>query len=245
MVNHSSSDPALRSTVVVPAQPGPLVALSDLDHRRDDIDDVLDDMFGAPDERGPGPVDAVLLIGGAVAIVGGALASWPTLVVVGGLGAVALGVVLPLRSALQHLAVRRRRRRLSARVGHGALLRTDHPATAALVAAHAALWAATDALAPSPRDRVRAVAADSAHEVASLLGGRAPVTLEEIAYVQARAQSLVGLATTLADPRVGDGEAERRRALVEARHEVEQIGGGSSLTDAAELTRQLLPDDDA
>ncbi|MDO8392425.1 MAG: hypothetical protein Q7V57_18275 [Actinomycetota bacterium] len=243
MTDERHSDPTLRSTVVVPVQPGPLVALSDLDHRRDDIDDVLDDVFGAPDERGPGAVDALLLVGGAGAVVAGVVASLPSVVVVGGAAAVALGAVLPVRSALRHLAVRRRQARLSDRVGHGSLLRTDHPATAALVAAHTALWTAAGGLASAPRARVQTIAADAAHEVASLLAGRAPVTAEEIAYVEARVAALQQLRATLADPRVGDGEAERRRALVQAREEVEQIGGGSSLTDAAELTRDLLGDD--
>jgi len=244
MADEGLTDPTLRSTVVVPAQPGPLLALVDFERRRDDIDDVLDDMFGAPDDRGPGAVDAVLLIGGVGAVIAGVVASLPSIVIVGGAAAAALGAVLPLRSVLRHAAMRRRRSRLSDRVGHGSLLRTDHPATAELVVAHARLWAASGALAPAPRDRVQSVAADAAHEVASLLAGRAPVTPHEVAYVQARVDALTALVETLADPRVGDGEAERRRALVEARQEVEQIDGGSSLTEAATLTRDLLGGDD-
>lgn len=242
MASDGQSDPTLRSTVVVPVQPGPLVALHDLDRGRDDIDEVLDDVFGAPDERGPGPVDAVLLLGGAGAVAAGIVASLPSIVIVGGVAAAALGAVLPVQSLLRHIGVRRRRARLSDRVGHGSLLRTDHPATAALVAAHGALWAGAGVLAAAPRARVQAVAADAAHEVASLLAGRAPVTAEEVAYVEARVAALNDLLATLADPRVGDGEAQRRKALVEAREEVEQIGGGS-LTDAADVTRELLGDD--
>lgn len=61
----------------------------------------------------------------------------------------------------------------------------------------------------------------------------------------ARTHALEDLAATVADQRVGDGETDRRRALVEARYEVEQLAGSSSLTDASDLSRELLGTDDA
>lgn len=67
-----------------------------------------------------------------------------------------------------------------------------------------------------------------------------PGAAEEIDYVSARSRALESLVATVTDPRVGDGEADRRRALVDARREVEQLTGSSSLTDASDLARELL-----
>jgi hypothetical protein len=82
-------------------------------------------------------------------------------------------------------------------------------------------------------------------EVASLLGGRPPGAQVEVDYADARTHALEDLAATVADPRVGDGETDRKRALVEARHEVEQLTGCSSLTEASDLSRELLATDDS
>ena len=113
-----------------------------------------------------------------------------------------------------------------------------------LLAAHERLIGASSSLAAPPRARVQAVAHAAVLEVASLLGGRSPVAEAEEGYVAARTHALADLASTVADPRVGDGERDRRRALVEARHEVEQLAGSSSLTEASDLSRQLLAPDE-
>ena len=110
---------------------------------------------------------------------------------------------------------------------------------------HQRLLSVTAPLATAPRARVHDVAHAALLEVASLLGGRPPAAQVEVDYVAARTHALDDLAATVADPRVGDGETDRRRALVEARHEVEQLAGGSSLTDASDLSRKLLGTDDA
>jgi hypothetical protein len=91
---------------------------------------------------------------------------------------------------------------------------------------------------------VHDVAHAALFEVASLLGGGTPGAQVEIDYVVARTQALENLAATVVDPRVGDGESDRRRSLVEARNEVEQLSGSSSLTEASDLARELLGTDD-
>ena len=70
------------SVVIVPSRPGPLESLGGSERNRDEVDELLDDMFGEPDERGPGVADAVLVVGGAGAVVGGLAASLPGVVVV-------------------------------------------------------------------------------------------------------------------------------------------------------------------
>jgi hypothetical protein len=245
IVNERQPDVDLRVAVIVPVRPGPLVRLGDLERGRDEVEELLDDLFGPPDDRGPSPADAVLVLGGLGAIIGGQVASLPTIVTVCGAAAVALGAVLPLRSLWRNLTSARRARRLQSLLGDGVLLRTDHASVEQLFAAHHRLSSLTATLAPAPRARVQAVAHAALLEVASLLGGRVPGAEEEIDYVSARTRALENLVATLADPRVGDGEAARRRAYVEARREVEKLTGSSSLTDASELSRELLVIDDA
>jgi hypothetical protein len=244
-MNERQADVDVRSMVVVPARPGPLVRLQDLDRGRDEIDELLDDVFGEPDDRGPGPVDAVLIAGGAGAVIAGVSASLPTVVTVCGVAAIGLGAVLPLRSLWRRAGSARRSSRLQSLLGEGALLRVDDRSITQLLAAHQRLLAASVSLAPAPRARVDDVAHSALLEVASLLGGRAPSTESEIEYIAARTRALGELAIVLADPRVGDGERDRRRALVEARREVEQLAGSSSLVDASDLSRELLGPDDS
>jgi hypothetical protein len=244
-VKERQPDVDLQSAVIVPARPGPLVRLEDLERGRDELDELLDDVFGEPDDRGPGAVDAVLVVGGVAAIIGAQAASLPTVVTVCGAAAVGLGAVLPLRSLWRRVGSARRASRLQSLLGDGVLLRTDHSIIEQLLAAHQRLMSVTTRLAAAQRARVHDVAHGALLEVASLLGGRPPGAQAEVDYVVARARALEDLAATVADPRVGDGEADRRRALVEARHEVEQLTGSSSLTEASDLSRELLGTDDS
>lgn len=234
-----------RSVVVVPARPAPLVRLQDLERGRDEIDDLLDDVFGKPDDRGPGAVDAVLVAGGLGTVIGAQAASLPTVFTVGGAVAVALGAVLPLRSVWRRVTAARHARRLRSILGDGMLLRVDHPHVAQLLAAHERLLSASASLADAQRARVQGIAHAALLEVASLLGGRLPGPQDEIDYVTVRTRALEELVAAVTDPRIADGDHDRRRALVEARREIEQLAGGSSVTDAATLARELRDPDDS
>jgi hypothetical protein len=231
-----SDDP---TAVVVPPRPGPLRVPGREGPDRDAVDELLDDGFGEPDERAPGLADAALIVGGAALVVNAQLASWPVVTTVAGAGALLLGLVLPIRSLWRRLEGGRRDRRSQALLGEGTLLRTDSAPVRDLVAAHGRLEAEADPLSPSVRAEVAFVAHGALSEVASLLEGRSPTTPMEIDYIDARTEALNDLAATLADPHVGDGDASRRRALVEARREVEEIAGTSSVSAASELARRL------
>lgn len=230
-----SFDPSI--VVVVPTRPGPLRRLDDANRGRDDVDDVLDDLFGEPDQRGPGIADAVLVAGGAGLAAAGQLASLPTVITVIGIAAAALGLVLPARSAWRRAGVSRRTRRLAAVVGNGMLLRTDDELLQQLVAAHDRI----EQRVQTGRDteRARSVAHAAAYEVASLLEGRLPATAAEREYVAARTVALENVAALLADPNLPPDDHGSRQAMVEARREVEAITGDSSVTDAADLLREL------
>ena len=233
-----------RLVLVVPSRPGPLVRLAELQGGRDEIDEALDELFGDPDDRGPGVVDAVLFVGGLGGVVAGQVASLPALVSVGGAAGMALGAVLPLRSLWRRFDSGRRSRRLQILLGDSVLLRTDHRQVDSLLVAHERLVGLATHLASEPRAKVHEVAHGALREVASLLNGASPQTPSELDYVAARTNALVELCHAAAAPGVGDGEADRRRAVVEARQEVEHVSGRSSLTEAADLSRRLLGTDD-
>ena len=222
--------------VVVPTRPGPLEPLATAGRDRDDIDDLLDDMFGDPDERGPGVADGVLVAGGVGALVAGTVAPLPGIVAVGGAVAVALGAVLPIRSGWRRLRGRRRRVERESKLARGVPMRVDHDAVTKFVAAHERLTAAARTVEPSERLRMESVAHAAAYEVASLLAGHRPRSAAEVAFVGARTQALGELTDVLAES--GDGDAIARQARLEARLELESQGG-SSLTDAAALVEEM------
>jgi hypothetical protein len=229
-------------TVVVPSRPGPLVRLADVDRERDDLDEVLDDAFGAPDDGGPGPFDLVLLLGGAGAVIAGLTSLAPVWVLWAGVVAFVLGAILPLRSLWRLRAAARRTARLQAAIGDGALLRTDHPAVATLVAAHARCVGAATGTVDWRRVQVDVVAHAAVIEVVTLLAGRPPVVAGEVQYVEARAAALTALADALDDPAVRDGDGDdlaRRQAVLEARAELDDVAGSSALGDVETLTRSL------
>lgn len=243
-MNDRLPDVDVRSLVVVPARPGLPVSLQKLERGRDEIGDMLDDDFGASDERGPGMADAVLVAGGLAALLVGLSRAAPTFVTVLGIAAVLLGAVRPIRSLWWRFGSARRSARLGALLGDGVLLRIDDSGIQQLVGAHQRLLAVSAALAPAPRVRVQEVTHSALLEVASLFGRHVPVTQVDRIYVTERLRALQKLEDVLADPRVGDGESDRRQALVEARHEVEQIAG-NSITDLVALSRELLGEDES
>ena len=126
-------------------------------------------------------------------------------------------------------------------VGDGVPLRTDHPATAALVGAYDRCVADHSRLVAWRRVQVDAVAHAALMEVATLLDGRRPAVPAEVEHVAARTRALTALADAVADPAIGDGaaDAQQRDALLEARAEVERLDGASAVTEADALTRAL------
>jgi hypothetical protein len=231
----------VEGVVVVPARPGPVVRLADLDGRRDEIDEVLDDVFGAPDAAGAGPLDAVLLLAGAAAVIAGLASIAPMWVLVVGAVAFALGAILPLRTFWRRAADGRRVARLRSMIGDGVVLRTDHPAVSALIASHDRCIGAAAGLPAWRRVQVDSVAHAALTEVATLLAGRSPAVEAEVRYATERTRALDALSAALVQAIGRDPvpDADERRALVDARGEVEQIAGGSAVLDAETLARSL------
>ena len=233
--------------VVVPRRPGPLIEPPSDERRRDDVDEVLDELFGEPTREGPGPFDAALVVGGALLVATAWLGWLPRGLGVVGACAGALGLVLPARSLWQRLARQRAARRLHGTLEQGLPLGLGHDVVRRLADAYERVLAASQRLGGLAED-----ALEAAHlalvEVAGLLRGRPPDGPAEEEYVQARAIAVADLAQRLeaaavdGSPDGGGVEPLLRDSAVRALEDFEQRTGWSSLT-RIELIRNALDAD--
>lgn len=218
--------------VVVPPTPGPLRPLHRGRREPDDLDAIVEEVFGADDDAGPGWFDLALLLAGAGLTTWG-VAGGSRLVVVAGVCACILGAVLPLRWGWRQLSARRHHRRSQQAGRSGALLAVDHPAVAELASRYDNLVELVD----RPDHDLLAAAHLAVQEVASLLDGRAPHAEAELRYVKDRSDGLARLAAVVARRPPDDDVLPERQAVVDARLEVDRLAGtGSSLHRIAELT---------
>lgn len=234
--------------VVVPRQPGPLIKPPPDKRRHDDLDELLDELFGEPTREGPGPFDAALIVGGVLLAATAWLGWLPRGLGVVGAAAAALGLVLPARSLWQRLARRRAARRLRGTLEQGLPLGLGHDAVRRLADAYERVLAA----ARQPGAGLAQDALEAAHlaltEVAGLLRGRAPDGPAEEEYVQARAIAVAALAQRLGAAALdgsADGGGEEpllRDSAVRALEDFEQRTGWSSLT-RIQLLRDALDSD--
>lgn len=223
--------------VVVPHSPGPLVPLDRPERGRDDLDELIDDLFPDTDE-GPGSFDAALVAVG-LGLVGWRLAGGPTAALVGGVVALALGCILPVRWLAQRVQRRLRRRRRDAIAATGVLLHVSHPVTARLVHAYDDLAETTGSTASAEA----AAAHGALLEVATLLRGRAPGSDREREYAAERAAAIEGLGAAVRlrrEPPAGGGEPDGPDPglLIEARGELDALTGRNALTHLDELTAE-------
>ena len=214
---------------------GPLVRPGAPKHK-DTLDDLIDDLLPDSDE-GPGPMDAALIAGGAAVIGWSVVGSPPVAATVAGVAGLCLGCILPVRSAWRWFTGRRRR---AAGAG-GVPLRIDHHALARLAAAYEAL----DAL-PATTGPARAAAHGAMLEVASLLDGRTPASDGENRYVGARVaaveelvEALRSLDTGGSPPAAGDAPVVAPDLVVEAREELDALGGVSALSRLDDVTAEI------
>jgi hypothetical protein len=239
--------------VVVPRRPGPLVPLGSLvpDRDRDELDELIDELFGPASDERPGWFDLGLLV------VGAGLVAWSVgggaggLALAVGIAAIVLGLVFPLRSAWRVMARRRLEHQRREVLAGGLPLRVSDAATARLARAYADLL---DAAAPLGADALTGVGpVAAAHaavlECASLLDGSVPGSEQERRYVAARASAMSELADALRrrhraqlEPAWGEeavpGAGPDRARVVEARTELEHLSGQSALHRLRELTEE-------
>ena len=239
--------------IVVPRTPGPLRDLdSPADASRDDLDQLIDEVFGPPPEDRPGIFDVALLALGILLFAWGLATSASTIVFVAAGAAVILGLALPARSLVRTLRRRDTERRWSRAVGTGHPLDVSQPATAALVAAYEAYLAA----ASQPGVELGEQAIEPAHlalvEVATLLGGSPPVGAAQVEYVEKRTRAIQSITGQLerahrewVETRGAAGQRTLRRqevwatAVTEAREEFEATDRYNSLDRLGHLGREL------
>jgi hypothetical protein len=234
--------------VVVPTRPGPLIRPRGPARRsRDDLDELVDELF--PDTaEGPGRTDAVLLAAGCVLVAWGLLTGVPALLVVGGISAV-LGLILPLRAAWRRAAGRLDQRRQTALSRRGTPLWVGDPVLQRLVASYDQVVVAAGDLPADLAGSVVATAHGAVADVATLLAGRTYLSAlsdQERSYATTRAMALRDLEVALAEHRQPSRRAPDPPSgtVVEARDEVDQLAGTSSVTRLTEIAAEVRARDD-
>ena len=212
--------------IVVPHAPGPLIRPDRARRDRDELDEVIDELFPDSDEP-PGWFDAGLLAG-AAGLTGWALAGGPGWALVVGLGCLALGLVLPARWLW------RRARR--ARRSPGVMLRGGDATVDRLVRAYDDL----DELVRGDTDPAQVAAHGALLEVATLLDGRGVGAHAERDYVVARATAIEEVVDALrAQPPAADPGRLDPTLVTQARDELDALTGGGALARLTELATQV------
>lgn len=243
-VDDQSADGVQREDlVVVPNEPGPLATLDGIDRagRRDDLDELIDDLFPVVDD-GPGWFDIGLLALGVAMVATGLIGVAPAAVTVIGLIALGVGVILPVRWVWQQARAQRRQQRRRALLGGGRPLDISSPETERLAAAYDDLLRQVATLPADLRGTAAAAGHAAVVEVASLLEGRPPTTVEQRNYVAERTTALaevVAVIGTLDARATGERDLDSSDApdlLVAARRELDRLSPDNSLTRLTAVT---------
>lgn len=245
--------PGEHRLVVVPLVAGPVRPLATgASGPRDDLDVLVDEVFGPSTDETPGAFDLALLAGGAVVLAWALLTGAATWLIVLAAVAMVLGAALPARSLVRRFRGAATSRAMRQAERRGYLLDVSSPSTRGLLRAHDALVEA--AAAPGSVYSKRAI--DAAHlalvEVATLLRGRLPDGSAQEAYVGKRTRAIEQLTGRLEDAdrrrrlarlagEAAEAERERRRvaAVTMARDELQAEDRFGSLAQLDRLTTRL------
>lgn len=242
-----------RRIVVIPRSPGPPRGVdSSADGSSDDLDQLIDEVFGPPPQDRPGAFDVVLVVGGILLLAWGLATSAGTLPLLVGGTALVLGLALPLRSVVRTVRRRDAQRRWRRAIGSGYALDVSHPATLALDDAYARLWRATRLAGVDVGDQAVEPAHAAVVEVATLLDGGPPVGAAQVEYVEKRSRAIRAIAEELerghrewveTEGAAGRRTLRRREvwatAVTEAREELEAGDRHSSLDRLERLQGEL------
>ncbi len=160
---------------------------------RDELDDFIDELFGATTDEKPGRFDAGLVVIGLGLAVWASILGGPGSALWLGFVAILLGSALPVRSAVRRFGRSRTgslRRRI---LDGGLLLDATHPATVTLIDAYAHLIQVS--CLQGAGDPKRAVSAGhmAVVEVATYLDGEPPATPAKVRFVTIRTNAIEAL----------------------------------------------------
>jgi hypothetical protein len=241
--------------LVVPRSPGPLRPLERAVEPADELDEIIDEVFGPTTDEGPGLFDVALVIGGialvALSWISGGGGPWFAI----GISAIILGIALPARSVIRAARDRRMGARKRRALKSGYALDVSDAGVAALAGSYDALRHA----AGLPGESAGPVAIEAGHaavlEVVSLLGGRSPLTEEEREYVERRTRAIRDLTAQLVKAnrarerarlrdQIDATEPARARAsaVARAREELEATTGLGAVDELERLRAQLRAD---
>ncbi len=249
----TASTPGTRRLVVVPREVGPIVPLAQGDAGpKDDLDVIVDEVFGPSTDERPGPFDLLLVIVGAILLAWAVLTGASTWVAVVAVAAIVIGMALPARSLVRRYRGVADSRRLRSAERRGYVLDVSSGSTAELLQAHEALVAAAALPGSVYGERALEAAHEALVEVAMLLDGGPPGVPAQDEYVARRTRAIVTLSRQLEDAHrtwvagqaAGEAEeAERRQrwvtAVTQARDELQAEDRHGSLARLRRLTTRL------
>lgn len=238
--------------MLVPRVPGPLLTVDLVMGRpRDDLDILIDDLFGEPVQERSGVMDAVLIAAGLAMLLWTFLGASPVVAVLGVI-ALVLGLALPTRDALRRIRGRRVAARMEQAQAQGMLLDVSSPETRRLADRYADLLASAGSVAGSDGASAAAAGHLAVTEVASLLHGAPPRAAAQVEYVERRTEAIRDLTEALRTSlRRAAARAEAERAgqleaaadeaarVTTAREELDSVGGLGSLEQLDALATQV------
>jgi hypothetical protein len=245
--------PDERRLVLVPHEQGSIVPLEIGQGREvDDLDVLVDEVFGPSTDERPGAFDVLLLLGGIALLVWALLARSALWVVILAGAAIVLWKALPARSLFRRYRGARTARRIRSAGRRGYVLDVEDRSTADLVAAYAALVDAAALPGSVYSDRALDAAHAAVVEVATLLHGVPPDGTEQRGYVAKRTAAITDLAGLLSDAHrrrldaqhASELAQEDRRhrwvaAVTRARDELQAEDRQGSLAQLGRLSRRL------
>jgi hypothetical protein len=233
----------LEGIVVVPRAPGPLLWPHDPAPRDpDDLDQLIDELLPDTQERA-GWFDAGLALSGAGVAAGSLILGWPVWALAGGIVAIGVGCVLPIRSLARRVTKRRGARRASSLLSQGEPLDVTHRNTAALAESYERVVAIASTADRAMSLSVIGAAHAAVTEVATLLAGRAPTSAIESEYVDTRVAAITELARALRDAEATHRPPHTADSVAETRMELES-SGFNSLARLRDLTDEIHGRDD-
>jgi hypothetical protein len=181
-------------TVIVPRRPGFLREYQPRSRRpRDELDDLIDKLFGPSTDEKPGRFDAGLAVVGLILAAWAIILGGPSVALWIGIAATVLGLALPARALLRRLDSSPSggfRRRI---VDGGLPLDASQPATLALIGAYARLMQMSRMQGTGNPKQALLAGHAAVVEVARRLDGQAPDTPAKVRFVSMRTGALEAL----------------------------------------------------